>query len=142
MELFLYPLLTFWTFKTLLRVSGAGWRENWNVKVGVVRSISPLQRGETMALASLVLRAYWCRSGFRGVRCQSQSEWTSEKYGTENRQKPPFKRVTAQWSEPQLRIQGEFLKWGMMFDCLVKAWGSQPHVPNGNIFFYVQICLS
>lgn len=103
-------------------------------------STSLLQRGETMALASLVLRAYWCRSDVRGVRCQSQSEWTSKEYRTDDRQKQPFKRVTAQWSESHLRIQGELPNWGVMFDCLVKAWGSQPQVPNGNIF-YVQLCI-
>lgn len=69
-------------------------------------------------LVRLVLRAFWCRSDVGGVRCQLESEWTSEEYNADNRQKWPFKRGTAEWSESQLRIQEELPKW-RMFSCLL-----------------------
>jgi len=93
-------------------------------------------------LVRLVLRAFWCRSDVGGVRCQLESEWTSEEYNADNRQKWPFKRGTAEWSESQLRIQEELPKW-RMFSCLLSK-GLRHSAPRAwwKYFLCVYLCLS
>lgn len=85
-------------------------------------------------LVRLVLRAFWCRSYVGGVRCQLESEWTSEEYNADNRQNGLSRGELQSDQNFSWEYRESFPNEECSVAFLARNRGIQRQVPDGNTF--------